>query len=141
MNSKIGKRVRILGGMREFVGKIGTIVDSERDGPTTTLCRVKLDTAVEVEGVGRVTDDLWAWEFLEPVSRGRRSTSNDVRYPNVSVRLVGEDGNAFSILGRVTVAMRKGGVPREARDEFRKAATSGDYDHLLATCCEWVNCS
>jgi hypothetical protein len=65
----------------------------------------------------------------------------DVRHPEVRVRLVGEDGNAFAILGRVLRAMRRAGVPKEERDEFAREATSGDYDHLLQTCVRWVDCT
>lgn len=63
----------------------------------------------------------------------------DVKYPNVNVDLVGEDGNAFAILGRVNAALKQAGVSQEERDLFRKEATSGDYDHLLQTVMSWVN--
>ncbi len=53
------------------------------------------------------------------------------------VRLVGEDGNAFAILGRVRRAMLAAGVPRDVMNEFRREATSGDYTHLLATVMEY----
>ena len=61
------------------------------------------------------------------------------KYDNVKVKLVGEDGNAFSILGRVQKALRQAGVSREEIPEFQNEATSGDYDHLLATVMEWVD--
>jgi hypothetical protein len=57
---------------------------------------------------------------------------NTVKYPAVKVRLVGEDGNAFAIMGRVVRAMRRAKLPPEAIDEYRRDATSGDYNHLLA---------
>lgn len=60
------------------------------------------------------------------------------KYPNVSVRLVGEDGNAFFILGRVTTAMRRAGISEEEASKFREEATSGDYGHLLRTVMAWV---
>ena len=63
-----------------------------------------------------------------------------VRYPEVQVRLVGEDGNAFSILDRVTTALRSHGVAVTMIDAFRSEATGGDYDNLLRTCLEWVSC-
>ena len=56
---------------------------------------------------------------------------------NVRVKLVGEDGNAFSIIGRVSQALRRGGHA-DLVDEFREEAMSGDYNHLLATCLEYV---
>jgi hypothetical protein len=61
-----------------------------------------------------------------------------VRYPEVRVALVGEDGNAFAILGRVQKQMRRAGVPDREVKAFFDEATSDDYDHLLATVMEWV---
>lgn len=63
-----------------------------------------------------------------------------IKYPHVHVQLIGEDGNAFSILGRVTRAMKRAGVERFKTDEFIAEATSGDYDHLLRTVMSWVSC-
>jgi len=58
------------------------------------------------------------------------------RYPKIRVKLIGTNGNAFAILGRVQAALKKAKV--EEHDLFLKEAMSGDYDHLLATCMEWV---
>ena len=65
----------------------------------------------------------------------------NTKYPKNKVKLTGEDGNAFSILGRVTKALRKASVSTEERDKFQAEATSGDYDHLLATAMRWVDVS
>lgn len=62
-----------------------------------------------------------------------------MKYPAIKVKLVGKDGNAFAILGNVNNALRKGGVDKAEIKAFMKQAMSGDYDHLLATCCEWVD--
>lgn len=62
------------------------------------------------------------------------------RHPNIIVTLTGVDGNAFSILGTVIRGLRKASVSEEEIGEFKEAATSGDYDHLLRTCMEWVTC-
>lgn len=35
------------------------------------------------------------------------------KYPNISVDLMGNNGNAFYIIGAVSNALRKGGVPKE----------------------------
>lgn len=61
------------------------------------------------------------------------------KYPQVKVQLVGEDGNAFAILGRVTGAMRRAGLAETERNAFTKEATSGDYDNLLRTVLAWVS--
>jgi hypothetical protein len=47
------------------------------------------------------------------------------------VRLAGEDGNAWAIMGRVARGLRKAGNPPEVIDEYQRLATSGDYDNLL----------
>jgi hypothetical protein len=61
-----------------------------------------------------------------------------VKYPEVSVRLVGQDGNAFSIIARVSEALRRHGVKRDVIQEFVKEATKGSYDELLVTVMNWV---
>ena len=56
----------------------------------------------------------------------------------IKVKLIGEDGNAFFILGTVRKALRDAGLKEEA-NEFMEKATSGDYDHLLAVVMEYVD--
>jgi len=63
----------------------------------------------------------------------------DVKYPNITVVLVGTDGNALAIVGKVKRALRNNFVPDNEIDEFVKDALSGDYDHVLQTCMKWVN--
>jgi hypothetical protein len=62
------------------------------------------------------------------------------KYPDVHVKLIGEDGNGFAIIGRVQKAMRSAGVGEDEIDCFRKEAFAGSYDHLLQVCLEWVDC-
>lgn len=64
-----------------------------------------------------------------------------VKYPDVKVRLVGEDGSAFAILGRVKKALVRAGYGSDVVNRFRTEATSGDYDHLLRTVIAWVDTS
>ena len=61
-------------------------------------------------------------------------------YPDVEVELVGQDGNAYAILGAVGKALRRAGH-EEAAKEFMTEATSGDYDHLLQTAMKFVEVS
>ena len=56
-----------------------------------------------------------------------------------TVGLVGEDGNAFSIMGRVKKALRRAGADQEYIDKYLGEATSGDYDHLLVVSMEYVD--
>lgn len=53
-------------------------------------------------------------------------------YPNVVVKMVGEDGNAFSIIGRVVRELRAAGEIDAANQFKTKAMTECDsYDELL----------
>ena len=63
---EVGSRVQICNarGMMEFRGKTGTVIGHERDGQIR-LNRVELDQPVKIPGVGTVTDDLWASEYLK----------------------------------------------------------------------------
>jgi hypothetical protein len=64
-----------------------------------------------------------------------------IRYPHVVVQLVGEDGNAFAILGRCQRAARRAGLTEAEIAKFlQEAMTGGDYDHLLQTCIRWFDC-
>jgi hypothetical protein len=56
-----------------------------------------------------------------------------------TVKLVGEDGNAFSIMGRVKKALRRAGADKEYIDKYLSEATSGDYDHLLVVSFGYVD--
>jgi len=62
-----------------------------------------------------------------------------VKYPDIKVKLVGNDGNAFAILGNVKNALRKAKVPAEEINQFMNEAMSGDYNNLLCTCTRWVD--
>lgn len=62
-----------------------------------------------------------------------------IKYPDVSVQLTGEDGNAFFIIGKVVRALKKGGASAADVEQFKAEAMSGDYDNLLITCMKWVS--
>lgn len=68
----------------------------------------------------------------------RDADAREPRYPDVIVAMVGEDGNAFAILGRVRRAMRRAGVDDADIARFSTEAMADDYDHLLATVLRWV---
>jgi len=49
------------------------------------------------------------------------------------LKLVGEDGNVFFIIGRAIKTARRAGWSKEEIDKMRIEATSGDYDKVLQT--------
>ncbi len=61
------------------------------------------------------------------------------KYPEVSVKLSGRDGNAFSIIGIVSKALRESNVPEDERNLFMEEAMAGNYDDLLRVCMKWVD--
>lgn len=63
----------------------------------------------------------------------------ETKYPEVEVQLVGEDGNAFAIMGRVMSALKDAGVSKKEIDQYYAESTSGDYDNLLRTAVAWVS--
>lgn len=56
-----------------------------------------------------------------------------------TVNLIGKDGNAFSIIGKVKKALSKAGADKEYVDQYMDEAMAGDYDHLLCVTMDYVN--
>ena len=56
-----------------------------------------------------------------------------------TVKLIGQDGNAFSIMGRVKKALMLAGADKEYIDKYLKESTIGDYSYLLTVSMEYVN--
>lgn len=60
------------------------------------------------------------------------------KYPEIVVTLLGEDGNAFAIMGAVKKALRRNGVSAEEIAQYSTESMSGDYNNLLLTAAKWV---
>jgi hypothetical protein len=69
----------------------------------------------------------------------RRIKMENPKYPEVKVQLVGLDGNAWSIMARVSSALKKAGVSEDEVSEYLTESQSGDYDNLLRTAIKWVS--
>ncbi len=65
----------------------------------------------------------------------KETKTSGPRYPEITVWLLGEDGNAFAILEKVQEALQAAGKDSM---EFMTEVTSGYYDHLLQTVMRWV---
>jgi hypothetical protein len=68
------------------------------------------------------------------------TTTTSPKYPDIEIQLTGEDGNAFSIMGRVRRAMYRSGLGDTEWGDYHAEATSGSYDHLLMTTMKWFDC-
>ena len=56
----------------------------------------------------------------------------DENFVKPTVSLVGEDGNAFAIIGRVSKALKRAGYPDKAKEWTDKATLCESYDALLS---------
>jgi hypothetical protein len=61
-----------------------------------------------------------------------------VKYPEIEVQLSGNDGNAYSIMGAVSKALKRADVSQVEIDQYINRSTSGDYDYLLQTAASYV---
>jgi len=65
-------------------------------------------------------------------------TTTEPKYPNITVQLTGNDGNAFAVMASVRKALRRAEVSADEISEYLKQSTSGDYDNLLRVAMSWV---
>lgn len=56
-----------------------------------------------------------------------------------TVKLVGEDGNVFAIIGRVSRALKKAGKPEKSKEFTTKAFKCASYQEVLSLLLEFVN--
>ena len=59
------------------------------------------------------------------------------KHPEITVTLTGQDGNAFTVLGRCREAARNAGLSEDEIATFMDEAMAGDYDQLLQTAMRW----
>lgn len=64
---------------------------------------------------------------------------DEPKYPDVTVQLSDQDGNAMSVIASVRRGLRRAGVPMVEMADFTTTAMSGDYDNVLRTAMAWVN--
>ena len=71
--------------------------------------------------------------------KGKTKMSEESKNTGLKLKLVGEDGNAWAIIGRGARVLRKNGMGDKV-EAFQTECLSGSYQHLLATCMEWFDC-
>ena len=52
--------------------------------------------------------------------------------------LVGEDGNVFNLIGKVSKTLKRAGQPERAREMAERTFKSGSYNEALAIMGEYV---
>ena len=62
-----------------------------------------------------------------------------MKYPKAKINLFNIDGNAYSIMGAATKALKKAGASQNEIDQFYKECKSETYDNLIQTVADWCN--
>ena len=62
-----------------------------------------------------------------------------IKIDKPKVKLIGENGNAFSIISKVKSALQKGNWEREKIDKVMLEMVCCDYDKLLQTAMKYCN--
>lgn len=60
---------------------------------------------------------------------------------NIKVKLTGTDGNVFSVIGNVEIALKRGGEAELAKEFQTKAFEQESYHGVLALAMEYVEVS
>jgi len=61
-----------------------------------------------------------------------------IRETKPKCKLIGEDGNVFIIIGRVSGALAQAGMPEKAKEFTTRALLSKSYEEVLCLCHEYV---
>lgn len=58
---------------------------------------------------------------------------------NLEVKLIGEDGNIFNLMGIVSREMKRNGYQNQIKEFTDDITSSNSYDEALAKIMDWVN--
>jgi hypothetical protein len=95
--------------------------------------------ASRVLGSGKPDLERSAKPVRRTCATGGEEVTMVPKFPHITVPLTGTDGNAFAVLGKVSRALRRAGIPQAERDAFMQQATAGDYNRLLQVVMHWVD--
>lgn len=84
----------------------------------------------------QIHSDDWMDGWREAEKEYQKQLEGDSMKP--TVKLIGEDGNVFNIIGRVLKALRENGLHDEAKELTDRVIRAGNYDEALVICMEYV---
>lgn len=108
--------------------------EEEEENPGFELAR-SFDSPYYELGDNILLEEAWAFFHGKELKRATQEVS--IPQKKIKVKLLGDDGNAFLILGKVSRALKRAGRKEEAK-AFVEEATQGDYNHLLRTAMKYV---
>ena len=62
-----------------------------------------------------------------------------IKHPEITVQLVGQNGNVFNLMGIVANALRKIGFGEEVQEFITDVTSSKSYHEALAVMMRWVD--
>lgn len=65
--------------------------------------------------------------------------ATNIKHPDISVQLSGQDGNVFNLMGIVIRALRSSGFGDEVDDFVSEVTSSKSYHEALAVMMQWVD--
>lgn len=65
--------------------------------------------------------------------------ATSIKHPDISVQLVGQDGNVFNLMGVVIRALRENGFGDEVDDFVSEVTSSKSYHEALTVMMSWVD--
>ena len=85
-----------------------------------------------------IEEDYDEDEEIEEEDEDDKEDDDDERPP---VKLIGQDGNAFAIIGACQRAARRAGWDKAKIDKIIEEMTSGDYNKVLCTAMNYFKVS
>lgn len=72
--------------------------------------------------------------------RTERKKMTEIKHPEITVKLIGTDGNVFNLIGLCIRAMKLADLDKVERDLFiSEVLNSKSYEQALATMLEWFD--
>ncbi len=144
-SNKQGAGEDIASALATSVGIPASITRDEVENLARRQGQSALDVLTQLQGAAALLDDAEVilnalCAIKSEIIDETLAKRSEPKFPNVRVKLVGEDGNVFAIIGRVCRALRQGG----ANDVDVKAFTDeiqavSSYDDALVVVMHWVD--
>ena len=96
-----------------------------------------MDSLLEAAARGELRDQAFDDMLAEQERDAEAQCAKDLGKP--FVQLTGEDGNVFSIIGRVSGALKKAGEDGKAKEFTEKAFESKSYNAVLRLATEYCD--
>lgn len=144
-SNKQGAGEDIASALATSVGIPASITRDEVENLARRQGQSALDVLAQLQGAAALLDDAEVTLNALCAIKSEILDENSAKpagpkFPDVRVKLVGEDGNVFAIIGRVCRALRQGGANEADVKAFTdEIQAAGSYDEALVVVMRWVD--